>query len=79
MEHILDVCTVHFADFFFFYICPTDAQYTLTMYVSDSTAACFDVYTSSSGSLLLCTLNTTGCPLSKMYAKVTKLIFLSIL
>ena len=41
----------------FYYICPTNAQYTLTISLSYSTATCFDVYASSSGTLLLCTLN----------------------
>jgi len=40
----------------FYYICPTNAKYILTTSVSYSTATGFDVHTSSSGSLVLCTL-----------------------
>jgi len=40
----------------FYYICPTNAQYMLTISVSYSTATCFDVYTSSSERFLFCIL-----------------------
>jgi len=42
---------------FFNYICPTNAQYILTVPASYSTPTCFDVCTPSSGSFALCTLN----------------------
>ena len=48
-----DVCTMHFVGFY--YVCRTNAQCILTVSVSYSIATCFDIYTSSSGSLLLCT------------------------
>jgi hypothetical protein len=40
----------------FYCICPTNAQCALTISVFQSTPTGFDVYTSSSGSFLLCTL-----------------------
>jgi len=46
-----DVCTTHFVEFY--YICPKNVQYILTISVSQSTPTCSDVYTSLSGINLL--------------------------
>jgi hypothetical protein len=46
--------TVHFVEFCD--ICPTNAQYILTISVSNRNLEHFDVYISSSGNLLLCML-----------------------
>ena len=40
----------------FYYICPTHAQYMLTITFLYSTPTCFDVYASFSRSFLLCML-----------------------